>query len=364
MNPLNQTTSTNKEPWLAVNLSKLLPGLGQFYARQVPRGVLILVLSLLSGLIGLSSLISTNVSLPMGLGLFIFNLALWIWGMYDAYQCTSQQNSKDYEANRRQRKSHWLAIFWSSIFPGLGHFYLNKPLIGILLLFLSLLLIWIPLIGIVWICFVIYITYRSVAENKQKSSKPIVQFLILFFAVAFISAPTPFLIRSYIVESRYIPAGSMEPTLQINDRLMIDKLKYRFSEPLRGDIVVFNPTETLLEQGFKDAFIKRIIGLPGERVEIKQGSVYINNQRLQESYIAKSDLTLVEACGTSSNREEPFLSKTVVIPNGSYFVLGDNRNNSYDGRCWGLVQKQEIIGKAAKIFWPFGRSGNIPSPDF
>lgn len=173
-------------------------------------------------------------------------------------------------------------------------------------------------------------------------------------------------IRTYVAEARYIPSGSMEPTLQVNDRLIIEKLSYYFRVPERGDVVVFNPTKELKAQGFHDAFIKRVVGTPGDRVEIKSGGVYVNNQRLSEAYVANGDPTLIEACGLpqSTNSDQspppPFLSKPVTIPKDSILVLGDNRNNSYDGRCWGLVSKDEIVGRASFRFWPINRTGTLP----
>jgi signal peptidase I len=164
-------------------------------------------------------------------------------------------------------------------------------------------------------------------------------------------------------EARYIPSGAMEPTLQINDRVIIDKQKYKSQNPRRGEIIVFRPTKTLLDRGFKDDFIKRIIGLPGDRIEIKDGGVFIDGVRLKESYIATSDETSVELCSLPG--EPPaFLAKPLTIPQTQYFVLGDNRKNSYDSRCWGLVKRDEIVGSATKIFWPLSRFQDIIIPNY
>jgi signal peptidase I len=172
-------------------------------------------------------------------------------------------------------------------------------------------------------------------------------------------------IRTYVAEARYIPSGSMEPTLQINDRLIIEKISYYFRNPERGDVVVFNPTKALKAQGFHDAFIKRVIGIPGDRVEIKNGGVFVNDHRLSEAYVANGDPTLIEACGNAPGNNDqapppPFLAKPVTIPNDSVLVLGDNRNNSYDGRCWGLVSKEDVVGRASFRFWPINRTGTLP----
>ncbi|OUC15672.1 MAG: signal peptidase I [Alkalinema sp. CACIAM 70d] len=157
-------------------------------------------------------------------------------------------------------------------------------------------------------------------------------------------------IRQFVAEARYIPSGSMLPTLQINDRLIVDKVSYKFNSPQRGDIVVFNPTQALEQQNFHDAFIKRVIGLPGDKVEVKGGRVYINDQALRENYI----------------QEDPqYELPPTIVPEGQYLVLGDNRNNSYDSHYWGFVPKEKIIGRAVVRFWPPNRVGEItPEPDY
>ncbi|NEP42065.1 MAG: signal peptidase I [Okeania sp. SIO2H7] len=174
-------------------------------------------------------------------------------------------------------------------------------------------------------------------------------------------------IRQFVAEARYIPSGSMLPTLQINDRLIIDKLGYKFGDPQRGDIIVFNPTEAL-SATYKDAFIKRIVGLPGERLEVRNGRVYVNGKPLEEKYVAsvsnpevpvdansQHQLTEIEDCP----RNMRFLDKPVTVPPESYLVMGDNRKHSYDGRCWGFVPREKIIGRAVLRFWPFNTLGGL-----
>lgn len=165
-----------------------------------------------------------------------------------------------------------------------------------------------------------------------------------------LSAVLAFGIRTFVAEARYIPSGSMLPTLQINDRLIVDKLGYHFKNPQRGDIVVFSPTEKLQEQHFRDAFIKRVIGLPGEKIEVKGGRVFVNDQPLRENYV---------------NESAQYQYGPVTVPEGQYLVLGDNRNNSYDSHYWGFVPRDKIIGRAVIRFWPFDRLGEItPDPEY
>ncbi len=159
-----------------------------------------------------------------------------------------------------------------------------------------------------------------------------------------VSAVLAFGIRAFVAEARYIPSGSMMPTLQINDRLIVDKIGYRFQEPKRGDIVVFAPTKVLEQKNFRDAFIKRIIGLPGDIVAVRQGRVYVNERRLKEDYIAEAP---------------DYEWGPVRVSEDSYLVLGDNRNNSYDSHCWGFVPRDRIIGRAIVRFWPLDRIGEL-----
>jgi signal peptidase I len=119
-----------------------------------------------------------------------------------------------------------------------------------------------------------------------------------------------------VIEPQSISSDGMAPTLKMGDRIVIDKSAYRFDNPQRGDVVIFEPTETLKKQKFDKLFIKRIIGLPGERVEVKDGFVYINGKPLSEDYLAEAP---------------NYSHKLIVVPVDEYFVLGDNRNNSYAG---------------------------------
>lgn len=195
---------------------------------------------------------------------------------------------------------------------------------------------------------------------------------IVFVIVAVI------IIRFFIAELRWIPSGSMRPTLLEGDRIVVEKLtkfpniikNQRFeNEPKRGDIMIFYPPFVKLKTdpvsvfsrltGFfcKDvAYIKRVIGLPGEKFEVKKGSngayhVYINDKRLDEEYImSEYDYHVCKEnmyCG-------PF-----IIPEDNYFMMGDNRGNSQDSRFWGTLPKDRFIGRAVFTFWPLNRLGTL-----
>ncbi|CAN5696134.1 signal peptidase I [soil metagenome] len=155
-------------------------------------------------------------------------------------------------------------------------------------------------------------------------------------------------VRIFIAEPRYIPSPSMVPTLAVGDRLLVEKVSYRLHSPQRGDIVVFEPPPQLQEYGYlaSQAFIKRVIGLPGQTVRVSQGQVWIDGQPTVERYILESP-----------DYEMP----PVQVPAGSLFVMGDNRNDSNDSHVWGFLPTQNVIGRAAFRFWPLDKIERIGS---
>ncbi|MUG96198.1 signal peptidase I [Scytonema sp. UIC 10036] len=154
------------------------------------------------------------------------------------------------------------------------------------------------------------------------------------------------LIRTFIAEPRYIPSDSMVPTLYRGDRLVVEKISYFFHPPELGNIIVFQPPEELQRRGYpKDqAFIKRVIGTPGQVVSITSGKVYLDGKPLQEDYIAEPPNLPMEG------RQ---------VPTNEFFVMGDNRNDSNDSRYWGFLPRKNIIGRAVFRFWPLDRIGFI-----
>jgi len=147
-------------------------------------------------------------------------------------------------------------------------------------------------------------------------------------------------LRSSVVQAVTIPTGSMLPTIQLQDRLMVDKLSYKLSGIHRGDVVVFHPLTTVDSSG--DLWIKRVIGLPGDIVEIKDGKVFINDLALTESYeMAQPNYTY----------------GPLTIPKDSYFVLGDNRNDSLDSHYWGVLPAKNVVGRALFRYWPLQNFG-------
>ncbi|MCL1471577.1 signal peptidase I [Argonema antarcticum A004/B2] len=342
----NQPTS-GKEPWLAVILSTFFPGIGQIYAGQVVRGVVFIIVQIALIFLGGWLVFSPSGNIKQGIILLLATILVTIPNIFDAHRCARKANSADFERLRKSNKDPWLAVFLSQILPGLGHLYIGKWWLGILLIIIWVVANIVPLVSILILIilpFVAYNAYISAPVRRETSKKLIKTICVFLIVVPLFSVVLAILLRAFVLEVRYIPSGTMLPTLQINDRLLIDKLIYRFQKPQRGDIVVFSPTDTLIQQNLKDAFIKRIIGLPGEKVEVKGEKVYINDQPLQENYIAEAP---------------DYQYGPVTVPPNSYFVLGDDRNNSYDSHYWGFVPRELIIGKATKRYWPPDRIGSL-----
>ena len=149
-----------------------------------------------------------------------------------------------------------------------------------------------------------------------------------------------------VLQPHKIKGASMEPNFPNGEYLLTDKLSYRFREPQRGEVVVFDAPGTAGEE-----FIKSIISLPGERISIKDNHVYINGSLLQESYLAN---TLMTNPGLFLKNENE-----VLVPEDNYIVLGDNRPASSDSRAWGFTTKDSITGRAWIVYWPVSALGTV-----
>ncbi len=198
---------------------------------------------------------------------------------------------------------------------------------------------------------------RSAGPSSFLRELPVL--LLIAFVLAFV-------LRTFVLQVFYIPSSSMEPTLQIDDRMVVEKLTYRFREPTRGEVVVFEGDD--LGPAYVEAslpnrvvrgvgqflgvvpasardFVKRVIGLPGDEVLIEGGQVYVNGEPLYEPYLVYDD-------GSDYG--------PVTVPEGHLFFLGDNRPNSSDSRrSLGFVPREHVVGRSAVIIWPFDHAGSL-----
>jgi signal peptidase I len=230
-------------------------------------------------------------------------------------------------------------------------------------------------------------------EGKKQLDPILETVLIIVAALAF-----AFLIQWLLVKPYKIPSPSMVPTLETGQRVLVNRVEGRFGTPSRGDVVVFHPPPGADQQqcgitpgehfgppdqvyegvpdpavepmksgkdymacavanpgAQKQAFIKRVVGLPGDRIKIIKGHVYIDGKELDEPYINKQDSCEDAMSFTVSCT----FAKEFTIPPGKYFMMGDNRNNSDDSRFWGPIPEQNIVGEAFATYWPPSRVGGL-----
>jgi signal peptidase I len=173
-------------------------------------------------------------------------------------------------------------------------------------------------------------------------------------------------IQAFLVKPFRIPSESMVPTLEVNQRVLVDRVSFRFSDPDRGDIVVFKPPEGAdlnscgvqkldnqpcpkpTPEKSETNFIKRVVAVPGDRLSVRRGQVYIDGEPQDEEFAQIS-----QDCATCN------LEKAITIPPDHYFMMGDNRGASADSREWGPVPKKWIIGRAFATYWPPRQIGGL-----
>ena len=170
-------------------------------------------------------------------------------------------------------------------------------------------------------------------SKKQTLLWEYVESFVIAIALALI-------VRTFVVQPFKIPSGSMRPTLIEGDRILVNKYVYRFEEPRAGDIMVFKSVEIPQRD-----FIKRLVAVGEDTVKIKEGKIWTNNRLLNTPSIFRDNFYY----NRGDYGEE---GKTIAVPPGNYFVLGDNSGSSLDSRFWGFVPQKNILGKAFFIFWP------------
>lgn len=205
--------------------------------------------------------------------------------------------------------------------------------------------------------------------SQQKRRLPFIVELPLLVLLAFALAVV---LKTFLVQAFYIPSASMVPTLEVNDRILVNKVVFDLREPQRGEVIVFHEegvgpggvsgTLNDLAAGLgivppaQRDFVKRIIGLPGETLEVRDGVVYIDGERLRESTVEQGGYLQAR----SSDDFGP-----VEIPRGEYFLMGDNRPNSADSRSsLGTIEREEIVGRAFVVIWPPRHLDTLASPEY
>ena len=188
-------------------------------------------------------------------------------------------------------------------------------------------------------------------EQNKKKRKSVVREYAEAIVIAIVLA---LIIRMFVIEAFKIPSGSMIPSLLVGDHLLVSKFTYKFGEPKRGDIVVFKYPDDPSRN-----FIKRIIGVGGDTIEIREKVVYVNGVKREEPYVQHVFEEVLPARYSPRDNFGP-----VTVPSNAYFMLGDNRDSSLDSRFWDnrFVNRRAIVGKALIIYWSWKHDESITEP--
>lgn len=184
---------------------------------------------------------------------------------------------------------------------------------------------------------------ESRRENDKSIFSELAGFSFETFRILIISLIIIFSIRAYVMQPFFVSGKSMEPNFYDGDYLIVDEVSYRFENPQRGDVIIFRYPKNLSE-----FFIKRIVGLPGETIEIRDSRVIVYNSEHLEGMVIDENLYLPVTAMTAGNY-------FVELKNDEYYVLGDNRSYSSDSRVWGTLEKRFIVGKALLRAWPLDK---------
>ncbi|MCK4752962.1 MAG: signal peptidase I [Planctomycetes bacterium] len=299
------------------------------------------------------------------------------------------------EINLNNKRHIWIAVMLSLIMPGLGQVYCGKLKRGLVLNFLNILplpiIIWLfhlttapalmpitvllilagGIVQLIAMCDSAFLAKRASANYQLKDYNSLLVYLLFLFIVSGGSIGSGLYLRDQTLEAFRVPVASCYPTIMPDDRILANKSAYRSIDPKRGDLVVFtNPTNRHIN------FIKRVVAIAGDTVEIKDGQLYINNQKLQRQKLPQTTLDdiRIKVEGEQLNGEvfeevsgdakyKIILAKPphdkmshnfekITVPKHHCFVLGDNRNLSYDSRHFGPILLATIKGRADYLYCP------------
>lgn len=363
--------SAKTDPWFAVNLSLLWPGLGQWAQGRSLAALLWGV-----GTAGLLALVLWSFLSPYGdvrwgsagLGMGVL---VWLFNLIDAHSPlgypAQDQPVQPLDGEARIAglsiqvasgpagaiSRRWLGLFLGQLLPGLGHLYCQQTIAGGLFLGFTILCLG---LASTWPSLRLFVAIAAAAAAFHLSSLPIAApkrlsqpqpqpQLILAIAILIARLgllATPLVVEQF-VEPFVVPSESMLPTLAVGDRILVYKGSPR--QLHARDIIVFREPQANQRSRREKFFVKRLIGLSGDTLAIQSGRVIRNGQPLAEPYL----------------QEPPGYEQALVqVPADRLFVLGDNRNHSYDSHVWGFLPQRNIVGRAYRISWPPERNRSLP----
>ena len=355
-----ETIISGKQPWLGAFLNFFgFPGFGYFYSQDTLKAILCLLLVTSCWILTAFLLLSNKMPLAgLLLAVLAFQTTLYLFASVDVFRTIKKRNPADYEHPRTNRTDPWMIVFWSFIWPGLGYLFLRKRTqFAFTSCFNILTLALISLIGnSAYHRLAFHIGYSILycglfALHGYKASswqvecdykiKPFLlvvgyKFLCFIFA-AFIAV----IFIIYIAQFYRVPAGSMLPTIQAGDCVLVNKVYYDNKKPAVGDIIAFQ------KKGWDFPYIKRVVAIEGQIISSNsEGQLLIDGILFSPVHLdTKAPAQLIEF----QKRRKFIKNGKIEIPSGHYYVIGDNYYDSIDSRDWGPILSDDIIGKAVRI---------------
>lgn len=341
--------SFEKDVWVSVAFSWLLPGAGHIcLEKRCQAGMFFAIyVFLYISLVCTATIESISALISLLNAIFLFLIYPVLVSIH-AFLCRNKVN-KDCNISNEKTMNPWLAVFLSLLVPGLGHLYTRKWLWMVVLLYFFLGSYYYTMSSFVWIfrlvlrifaCYHAYITAIPFQPKKK---------ILLFCALALLiitvtNVLVPSVVRKYIVQIFPISGSSMEPMFFESDYIVVNKL-IRKSNLLVGDVIIFeNPAEPSIYS------FKRIVAVTGQSVITQEDKIFI------DSILYYPPKTFRSISDLPENRDNLNSEETLQVPAGSFFVIGDNIEQSFDSRHFGPVAKKHIVGKVVKVLWPLNRT--------
>ncbi|GEM_PF-4220384 len=355
---MNDKIIIENEPWYAACLSTYFPGLGQFYAHRMKRGVILFLLFVVSLISCLWCIFSYDGNIVLGYLLISFSLLIYIISIYDAFHITKSQNITHSDILRHQNKDPFLAFLFSSVLPGTGHLYARKWILGISITIFYLMLNMINFgffYDVTIILLEVLIAYNAYCITKQRYI--VKKYIIILVSFQVIISFMMLICIDYIMPHYRIlgfyEGDSNYPTLQDGDLLLCD---VRMENGIkRGDFVSI---EGMISKQLQ-VIVKRVVALENETIEIVDGAIIINNQKLSSDSLTRFRYVI----DSTSKYALPGHPETIAQNN--IFVLGDNSQYSTDSRHFGQIDTRNIKNICYKVLWPLSRIKTLwstPSP--
>lgn len=352
-----------REPWFCGCMSWMLPGAGQFYSRRIWKGLIFLLLWIGAGVAKDYMLGTTRfLGLLPAIGFFIFGILVPVLATWDAVSYARRQ-----KALENITPDPWFPVFLSMILGLFSYVYMRKWFFVFLWLFLAALsvlsmfiihskLLVMIIIVVFYFGVIAHVYFISNKKYGQMGGKATILFFVLFVFGAFLDIANSYIEGRHGLWYASCGSESMEPTLKVGERIIVNNFAYVMSDPEVNDIVVIKRSRVIrypyasesAEAVQSPFFIKRIVARWGDIIEVNDGIVKVNG-KIRPYYPDISNYS-----GTRTTPHKGLL--TYCVPEGNFFVMGDNIDNSFDSRYFGPVPRDAIIGKVVKVYWPLSRA--------